>query len=38
LSGTGKYAGITGQGTYKATPVPEDRQISEFEGEVTLSD
>jgi hypothetical protein len=38
LSGTGKYAGVTGEGTHKPSPVPEGRQISEFEGEVTLSE
>jgi len=37
VSGTGKYAGITGQGSYKSTPLPDDRHMSEFEGEVTLA-
>jgi hypothetical protein len=37
LGGTGKFAGVIGQGTYKPTPLPEGPQISEYEGEVTLS-
>lgn len=35
--GTGKYAGITGQGTYKPTTLPGGRLVSEFEGEITLA-
>lgn len=36
VSGTGKFAGIKGQGTYTPTPLPGNRHVSEFEGEVTL--
>jgi len=35
--GTGKYAGATGQGTYKPTNLPGGRLVSEFDGEVTLA-
>ena len=38
LSGTGKYAGITGKGTYISTPVAGDRHMSEWEGEVTFAE
>jgi len=38
LSGTGKYAGIAGGGTYKSQPLPGGRSISEWEGEVTLAE
>ena len=38
LSGTGKYAGITGDGTYKNHPMPGGHSVSEFEGEVTLAE
>ncbi len=37
LSGTGKYAGISGGGTYKGRTLPGGRSISEWEGEVTLA-
>ena len=38
LGGTGKYAAITGQGTYKPTQMPGGRLVSNLEGEVTLAD
>ncbi len=38
LSGTGKYAGITGGGTYKNQSLPGGHSVSEFEGEVTLAE
>ncbi len=38
LSGTGKYAGITGGGTYKEQSLPGGHSVSEFEGEVTLAE
>ena len=38
LSGTGKYAGITGGDTYKNHPMPGGHSVSEFEGEVTLAE
>jgi hypothetical protein len=38
LSGTGKFAGMTGQGTYVSKPLPDDRHMSEWEGEVTLAE
>ena len=38
LSGTGKYAGITGEGTYTPTMLPGGRAISNWEGEVTLAE
>ena len=38
LSGTGKYAGITGQGTYKSTRLSDTSSMSEWEGEVTLAE
>ncbi len=38
LSGTGKYAGITGGGTYKSQTLPGARSLSEWEGEVTLAE
>lgn len=37
VSGTGKYVGITGQGTYKSMKLPNGRVISEFEGDITLA-
>ena len=37
FSGTGKFAGITGAGSYTPTPLPRGRHISEWEGEVTLA-
>ena len=37
LSGTGKYAGMTGQGTYVSTRLPEGRVVSEWEGEISLA-
>ncbi len=36
LSGTGKFAGIAGAGTYKNQPSPDGYSISAWEGEVTL--
>jgi len=36
LSGTGKYRGTTGHGTYKPKPLAGDYHVSEMEGEVTL--
>jgi hypothetical protein len=38
LSGTGKYAGVTGGGTYKSQSLPGGRSISEWEGEVTFAE
>ncbi len=38
MSGTGKYAGITGGGTYKNQELPGGHSVSEFEGEVTLAE
>ena len=38
LLGTGKFAGVTGGGTYTPTRVPGGRHISEWEGEVTLAE
>ena len=38
LSGTGKFAGITGGGTWKNQPSPDGYTISEWEGEVTLAE
>ena len=38
LSGTGKYAGVTGGGTYKSQSLAGGRSISEWEGEVTLAE
>ena len=38
LSGTGKFAGMTGQGTYVSKPLPDGRHMSEWEGEVTLAE
>ena len=37
LTGTGKFAGMTGEGIYTSTPLPEGRHVTEWEGEVTLS-
>ena len=37
LSGTGKYAGISGGGTYTSQPLPGGRSFSKWEGEVTLA-
>jgi hypothetical protein len=37
LSGKGKYAGITGEGTYVVTTLPGDRNVSVWEGEMTLA-
>ena len=37
LSGTGKFAGITGEGSYTPMKVSEDRHVSEWEGEVSLA-
>jgi len=37
LHGTGKFAGMTGQGTYVSKPLPDGRQMSEWEGEVTMA-
>ena len=36
ISGKGKFAGMTGQGTYSNTTVSANRSISDWEGEVTL--
>ena len=38
LTGTGKFEGITGQGTYKPTPLARDYHVAEIEGEVTLGE
>ena len=37
LSGTGKYKGIKGGGTYTHTDLPAGRGMSEWEGEVSLA-
>ena len=36
LSGTGEFAGMGGQGTFTTRPLPGDRQINDWEGELTL--
>lgn len=36
VSGTGIFEGIMGQGTYSSTDLPGGRQISEWQGEMTL--
>jgi hypothetical protein len=38
LSGTGKYVGMTGQGSYTPTSLPGNRHMSEWEGEITLAE
>jgi hypothetical protein len=38
LLGTGKFAGITGGGSYTTTSLPGNRHISEWDGEVTLAE
>lgn len=38
LSGTGKFAGLIGQGTYKSTPLSDTSSMSEWKGEVTLAE
>jgi hypothetical protein len=38
LFGTGKFAGITGGGSYTSTPLPGDRSLTEWDGEVTLAE
>ncbi len=38
LSGTGKYAGVTGGGTYTNQPPVGGYSLSEWEGEVTLAE
>ena len=37
LSGTGKYTGIKGEGTYTHTELPAGRSMSEWEGEISLA-
>jgi hypothetical protein len=37
LSGTGKYAGMTGGGTYKGQALAGGRHVNEWEGEITLA-
>ncbi len=37
LTGTGKYTGIKGEGTYTHTDLPAGRGMSEWEGEVSLA-
>ncbi len=37
LTGPGRFAGIAGGGSYTPTQRPGGRQISEWEGEVTLA-
>jgi hypothetical protein len=37
LTGTGKFAGIKGGGSYIPTRLPEGRHMSEWEGEITLA-
>lgn len=36
LSRTGTYAGMTGEGSYVSTTLPEGRSMSKWEGEITL--
>ena len=36
LSAGGKYAGMTGEGTFTSRPLPGSRQISDWEGEIAL--
>ena len=36
LSGTGKFADMTGEGTYEGQSLPGGRYISEWDGEVTI--
>ena len=36
LTGTGKYAGMKGEGTYNSMQLPEGRHMTEWEGVVTL--
>jgi hypothetical protein len=38
LGGTGKYAGISGEGTYIPNPLPGNRAISTWQGEITLAE
>ena len=38
LGGTGKYAGITGEGTYTGQPLPGERHVTKWEGEVLLAE
>jgi hypothetical protein len=38
LSATGKYAGVTGHGTYKSTDLSDGHSISEWEGEYTVAE
>ncbi len=37
LIGTGKYAGMTGEGTYEGHSLPGGRRVNNWEGEVTLA-
>ena len=37
LTGTGKFAGMTGEGTYKTKWWSDGRQVTEWDGEVTLA-
>jgi len=37
LTGTGKYTGIKGEGTYTPTDLPAGRGMSEWEGEISLA-
>lgn len=37
LTGTGKYAGMTGEGTYQGKNLPDNRRVNQWEGEVTLA-
>ena len=38
VTGTGKYVGMTGEGTYTSHSVPGSRHFNEWEGEVTLAE
>lgn len=38
LSGTGQFAGLSGQGTYKLKQLSETAAMSDWEGEVTLAE
>lgn len=38
ISGTGKFAGRIGQGTYNPTKLPDSRTVSEWEGEYTSAE
>ena len=37
VSGSGKYAGMTGSGTYTSSDLPDNRRVTMWEGEVELA-